>query len=78
MNKYNLTTFNVLVADCEGFLERFFDENPNFYDNLVIFEADGGNNPDGTPKCDYSKITNTLISKGFEQKNNNSQNVWLR
>jgi hypothetical protein len=28
-NKYNLK-FNVLVADCEGFLEIFFDENPFF------------------------------------------------
>jgi FkbM family methyltransferase len=34
--------FNVLVADCEGFLEEFLDENPEIYDTirLIIFEAD--------------------------------------
>jgi FkbM family methyltransferase len=50
-NKYNLK-FNVLVADCEGFLEVFFDENPNFYDDLrlIIFEADYPN------KCNYNKL----------------------
>jgi hypothetical protein len=30
--KYNFKkNFNVLVADCEGFLEIFFKENPNFF-----------------------------------------------
>ena len=55
-NTYNLQ-FNVLVADCEGFLEVFFDENPNFYDNLrlIIFEADY------PEKCNYEKIKNTLL-----------------
>ena len=39
--KYNFK-FNVLVADCEGFLETFFDENPELYDkiDLLIYEAD--------------------------------------
>ena len=71
--KYNLK-FNVLVADCEGFLERFFDENPNFYDTLrlIIFEADC---PD---KCDYNKIQNTLIRKGFIHKLKGFQNVWIK
>ena len=66
--------FNVLVADCEGFLEVFFDENPDFYDNLrlIIFEADY---PD---KCDYNKIKNTLKSKKFKKIIEGHQNVWLR
>ena len=73
MKKHNLT-FNVLVADCEGFLELFFDENPNFYDTLrlVIFEADYPN------KCNYEKIRNTLKNKGFIEKLNGHQNVWLQ
>jgi FkbM family methyltransferase len=60
--KYNLN-FNVLVADCEGFLEQFFDENPTFYDNirLLIFEADY---PD---KCNYTKIRTTLLEKNFRK-----------
>ena len=68
---YNLN-FNVLVADCEGFLEVFFDENPIFYDNLrlIIFEADY------EEKCDYNKIKNILLKKGFKKKLEGHQNVW--
>ena len=71
--KYNLN-FNVLVADCEGFLETFFDENPTFYDNLrlVIFEADC------IEKCNYKKIKSTLRMKGFDKLLEGHQNVWVR
>jgi FkbM family methyltransferase len=71
--KYGLK-FNVLVADCEGFLEVFFDENPTFYDTLrlVIFEADY------TDKCNYNKIQNTLREKGFTEILNGFQNVWKK
>lgn len=60
-NKYNLK-FNTLVADCEGFLERFLDENPILYDqlNMIIFEQDY---PD---KCDYKKIMSNLFEKNFK------------
>ena len=73
VNKYNLK-FNVLVADCEGFLEVFFDENPEFYDNLrlIIFEADY---PD---KCNYEKIRNKLIEKKFNEILRGFQNVWIK
>jgi FkbM family methyltransferase len=66
--------FNVLVADCEGFLEMFFDENPSLYDTLrmIIFEADH------TYKCNYSKIRNALINKGFIKILEGHQNVWKR
>lgn len=71
--KYNLK-FNVLVADCEGFLERFFDENPTFYDTLrlIIFEADY------TEKCNYNKIRNRLMEKGFTEKLHGHQNLWIK
>ena len=71
--KYNLN-FNVLVADCEGFLEVFFDENPTFYDNLrlIIFEKDY------TEKCDYDKIINNLIKKKFKKIIDGHQNVWMK
>jgi FkbM family methyltransferase len=73
MNKYNLN-FNVLVADCEGFLELFFDENPNFYDNLrlIIFEADY------PEKCNYDKIKNNLIKRKFNKILEGHQNVWIK
>lgn len=70
---YNLK-FNVLVADCEGFLETFFDENPTFYDTLrlIIFEADY------PEKCNYEKIKNTLAAKGFVKLVEGHQNVWKK
>ena len=73
MNKYNLK-FNVLVADCEGFLEVFFDENPTFYNSLrmIIFEADY------PEKCNYDKIKNNLHKHNFEKILEGHQNVWVR
>jgi FkbM family methyltransferase len=73
MKTYDLN-FNVLVADCEGFLEEFFDENLDFYNNLrlIIFEADYPN------KCNYKKIENNLINKGFKNILKGHQNVWIQ
>lgn len=72
-NMYHLQ-FNVLVADCEGYLGEFFYQNPSFYDQLrmIIFEADY---PD---KCDYDKIRETLIFKGFECELIGHQNVFTK
>ena len=71
--KYNLQ-FNVLVADCEGFLEVFFDENPYFYDQLrlIIFEADY------EYKCNYNKIRTTLVEKKFINIFEGHQNIWIK
>ena len=70
--KYGLK-FNVLVADCEGFLEVFFDENPGFYNDLrlIMFEADY------REKCNYDKIKKTLREKGFVKLLEGHQNVWM-
>ena len=71
---YDLS-FNVLVADCEGFLESFFDDNPDFPDNLrlIIFEADY---PD---KCNYTKIRSILeYDKDFTELLFGHQNVWIK
>lgn len=66
--------FNTLVADCEGFLETFFDENPFLYQQLhtVIFEADFPN------KCNYTKIRDTLKQKGFREIIHGFQNVYKK
>jgi len=71
--KYNMK-FNVIVADCEGFLEIFFDENPELYNELrmCIFEADY------VDKCNYTKIRNKLRESGFEEILGGHQNVWIR
>lgn len=70
---YNLQ-FNVLVADCEGFLEVFFDENPNFYNELrlIIFEADY------PEKCNYDKIRESLIKHNFKEILTGFQNVYIK
>lgn len=72
-NKYKLN-FNVLVADCEGFLETFFDENPSLYKELrlVIFEKDY---PD---KCNYQKIRKNLHEHNFTEVLMGKQNVYLK
>jgi hypothetical protein len=72
-DQYNLN-FNVLVADCEGFLETFLDENPTIYDDirLIIFEADY---PD---KSNYDNIYRNLHSNGFTQLVWGFQNVWAK
>ena len=64
--------FNVLVADCEGFLETFFDENPNFVKGLrlVLFEADRSD------ICDYSKIKKLLTGLNFKEILGGHQNVY--
>jgi len=66
--------FNVLVADCEGFLETFFDENPGIISGLrlILFEAD---RPD---ICDYSKVRTLLFSFNFKEILGGHQNVFIR
>jgi len=72
-SKYNLR-FDTLVADCEGFLEQFFDENPSLYDQLklVTFEKDF---PD---KCNYKKIMDRLLSSGFKNLVTGFHEVWQK
>jgi len=74
IQKYNINKFNVLVADCEGFLEVFFNENASFYDDLrlIIFEADY------PEKCNYEKIRYNLKIRNFIEILNGHQNAWIR
>jgi FkbM family methyltransferase len=70
--KYNLD-FNVLIADCEGYLETFLDENPHFLNKirLIIFEADS---PD---RCNYERIRFLLKTSNFKEIIGGFQNVWM-
>jgi FkbM family methyltransferase len=74
--KYNLK-FNVLVADCEGFLGVFFKENPSLYDSLrmITFETDG---QDSHPECDYEEIEYNLFTRGFVPVVEGAHSLWLR
>lgn len=66
--------FNVLVADCEGFLERFLEENPELYKELkmIIFEADWKN------ECNYDLIRKNLIKHKFTPLEIGFQNVYKK
>ena len=71
---FDIQHFNVLVADCEGFLCEFMKENPTLFSSLelVIFEADY---PD---KCDYDVVRQQLKDEGFHQVVGGFQNVWSK
>lgn len=66
--------FTALIADCEGFLGTFLDENPRLLDGLelVVYEADA---PD---VCDYHEIRRLLRAHAFECVVAGEQNVWRR
>lgn len=66
--------FDALVADCEGFLERFFDENTELFDRLriIIYEADY------TEKCNYSRLEEEFTRRGFRYIQKGHQNVIIR
>lgn len=66
--------FTALVADCEGFLETFFDENPTIYDqlNTVLYEQDY------VDKCNYDRIAQNLRDHGFTNLWYGSHMVWKR
>lgn len=66
--------FNVLIADCEGFLGHFLEENPKLYEELrmIIFEADY------VEKCNYNIIKENLRKHKFNKILEGHQNVWIK
>jgi len=74
--KYPLN-FNVLIADCEGCLFKFFNENMFLLNqlNLIIFEKDNEEN------CDYNKVIKLLKNNNFIKVDsllNDFQQVWIK
>jgi FkbM family methyltransferase len=75
--QYNLK-FDTLVADCEGCIERLFDENPKLYQELklIIMEEDQPH------KCHYDKIKYELNKNGFKliesDSNGVARSVWKK
>jgi FkbM family methyltransferase len=71
--KYSLR-FTTLVADCEGFLEQFMDENPRLYDTLdmIFFEKDS------PATCNYAKIIAALQAAGFKNLVSGFHDVWKK
>ena len=54
--------FNVLIVDCEGFFETFYNENKSFFKNLktIIFESD---EPE---RCNYDYLLEEFSNLGFK------------
>jgi FkbM family methyltransferase len=71
--KFGLS-FDTLVADCEGFLEVFLNENKILYTQLkkIIFECD---RPD---VCNYNNIKRDLIEHNFKMIENGFQCVFIK
>lgn len=59
--KYNLN-FDVLVADCEGYLEEFFDQNPELYNDLRLLILE----EDCKEICNYEKLELNFKKHGFK------------
>ena len=74
-----IPVIDTLVADCEGFLEQFMDENPHLYTSLntFIFERDG-NGLCRTDRCDYDKIEVKLKEHGFREIVSGFHAVWIK
>jgi hypothetical protein len=66
--------FNVLIADCEGFLEKFYRENKALFHKLrlVMFEKDRPS------KCNYDYIIDELKALGFKEIRNNFHSIYKR
>lgn len=57
--------FNVLVVDCEGAFETFYDENKDFFPSLrlILYERDR------KEVCDYDYLEKQFIKLGFKKIN---------
>lgn len=69
-----LMDFNVLVADCEGALELFYNENKSLFDRLrlIIFEKDR------KKYCNYDYLCKEFIRLGFNPLINDFHSVYIR
>jgi len=72
-----LVDFNVLIADCEEFIEQFYDENKEFFKGLrlILLEKDRPNH------CNYDRIFEEFKNLGFKQideKRLKFHTVWIK
>lgn len=74
LNLGGVSSFDTLVADCEGCLESFIQENDGLLNGLhtIIFEADR------KEACDYFKVKNKLKNAGFSPVLEGFYNAWIK
>lgn len=67
-------TFNVLIADCEGFLQQFYEENPWFFNQIhtIMFEKDG------PKRTNYITFEENLKKHGFRPILTGFHSIWKR
>lgn len=71
--------FNCLVADCEGALQRFVEDFPEFFDQIDTFLFERDREWDGEELfCNYGFVENLLRAKGFRQVRDGGHPVWVR
>lgn len=75
-DKYSIGAFTHLVADCEGGLLDFFEENRDFFTGLegVYFEQDSRH----TMKINYEPLKAFLTANNFEKKKSGFREYWER
>jgi len=63
--------FNVLVVDCEGAFETFYNENKDFFKNLrlILYERDRKEH------CNYDYLENEFINMGFKKVNRGGEHI---
>ena len=74
--KHSIDTFTHLVADCEGGLIDFFEENKDFIATLegVYFEQDTRY----TMKVDYEPLKTFLTANSFQRRKSGFREYWER
>lgn len=79
INEYNIN-FNVLVADCEGFLLEFLKENMFLLNNLntIIYEEDCDRiHPINGISIDYEEVNKILSDNGFTLRESFKDHIGL-
>ena len=76
MERYGIQRFTHLVADCEGGLIDFFEENKEFLKTLegIYFEKDNKFNVE----VDYTPFLHYISECGFVQKKSGFREYWER
>lgn len=69
--------FNVLIADCEGFLGTFYQENKELFSQLrlILFEKDGIKD---VIETNYDSFIKELLELGFKQIKGGPHYVFLK
>lgn len=71
--RYNLT-FTCFIADCEGCIQQFIEEFPDFFNTIdtILIEEDN------KCVCDYKFVSDYFTRSGFNNVKSGFHSVWIR